>query len=226
MCGASPIHKLKKKKRVWAGKEQGGDAVMSQVVKGFLWGNLLAPCIRRGENGEGYHNGAGGSIFYVLLMLLGFMMGEPRGKYSTCSKTVDLAWKSVCHWGKPAVDSSIYFALCRGISHVLKSLLCNNAYTFFAALNIISYDSECVFRGNESICCKFDHLHVVILVVKTINLKSLKIKKIILLIFFCFIFHFLVFFWFMFHFLVFFSLFLPTPQLFLWLCAWNGPEMV
>lgn len=58
-------------------------------------------------------------------------------------------------------------------------------------------------------------LITVILVVKTINLKSLKIKKIILLLFY-FIFSFPCF-------LLFVSAY---PQLFLWLCAWNDPEMI
>lgn len=59
-------------------------------------------------------------------------------------------------------------------------------------------------------------LITVILVVKTINLKSLKIKKIIFLLLFYFIFSFPCF-------LLFVSAY---PQLFLWLCAWNDPEMI
>lgn len=59
-------------------------------------------------------------------------------------------------------------------------------------------------------------LITVILVVKTINLKSLKIKKIIFLLLFHFIFSFPCF-------LLFVSAY---PQLFLWLCAWNDPEMI
>lgn len=58
----------------------------------------------------------------------------------------------------------------------------------------ITYVSGCGFRASESLGYKFDHLHPVILAVKTINFKSLKIRKIILLIFFCLIFHFLIFF--------------------------------
>lgn len=86
---------------------------------------------------------------------------------------------------------------------MLKSLPCRNAW--FAPLNIISYGSGCGFLGAMNLFgYKFDHLHTVVLVVKTIHLKSLQIKEIILLIFF----------WFIFHFLVFFCLFLPTPSCF------------
>lgn len=59
---------------------------------------------------------------------------------------------------------------------------------WFAPLNTTAYYSRCVFRGNVPICCKFNHLHTVILVVKTIDLKTFKIKELIFLIFFRFLF--------------------------------------
>lgn len=83
---------------------------------------------------------------------------------------------------------------------------------WFAPLNTTAYNSQCVFRGNVPICCKFNHLHTVILVVKSIDLKTCKIKELIFLIFFRFLFLYL---------LLFIS---ACPHLTLWLCVWNDPE--
>lgn len=104
-----------------------------KLWRGFSEGTYWAPCLR-GENGEGYPNGAAGSIFYVLLMLLGFHDGWTSRKLLNLLWDLKTCW-SVFHLGKPAVGSFIYFGLCRGISDVLKSLLCHDSW--FAPLNIL-----------------------------------------------------------------------------------------
>lgn len=85
---------------------------------------------------------------------------------------------------------------------MLKSLLCHDVWLFR------------MWFQDVSICSKFDHLHTVILVIKTIVCKSFKIQELSFLIFICF---------FLSYFLLFVS---ASPQLFHWLCAWNDPETI
>lgn len=64
MCGASPIHKLKKKEVFELERNREGMHWWPKLWKGFSEETYWAPCIRWGETEEGYHNGAGGSVFY------------------------------------------------------------------------------------------------------------------------------------------------------------------
>jgi len=121
---------------------------------------------------------------------------------------------SLFHLCKPVIDWFIYFGLCRGISGVLKVIATPQCLVCTTEHNRFLSNSGCGFRGGVSVWCKFDRLHTVILVVKTIDLKSFK--------------DLIFFFFFLFFFVCLFPCFLllvsACPQLFLWLCAWKDPE--